>query len=328
MLTSLYAAPYVLDSGSASTVGTVTTLSAVRAIPFIRASGTPTGTVTTTNLFWADFAAVTNVAVTLTTLVGLFITNPPANPTITNLIGIDIAALTRGATLNIGIRNNTVHEQGVATSIPGTPATCFLRFTGFTTTTRDVPTFVDDGGFRYMAVQEARFLIPRPIAILTTNALGGPFVTETVLTTTTGRVHAVVIDSPILVVRLAYNVQTAGSANNVTRFAIYSADGAVKYLDTTHATGASTGNLTFTFTAFWLNPGVYYFFRCQSSGTTGSALLSYDTVTGTFGASPTGAEDEVEGTITVTAGAAPSTIDPTAITSAADTAVVFRLDIA
>lgn len=89
------AVPLWLDLGLSGDVGTITTGIGMD----IRTAGAWAGTNVWGIRFFAAFGTPT-----ITTLRGIQIADPPSG-TITNLIGIDISALTRGSTLNFGIRN-------------------------------------------------------------------------------------------------------------------------------------------------------------------------------------------------------------------------------
>ncbi len=91
----------VLDSSSAATVGTITLAQGVAGNVYSRASGTSAVSITTGVAF--DVPALSTAGATITDLVGLRIADATSS-TITNQIGIDIAALTRGGTSDIGIR--------------------------------------------------------------------------------------------------------------------------------------------------------------------------------------------------------------------------------
>lgn len=89
-----------VDSSSAATAQ-ATTVTGVLSAVYRRPSGTSTTTITTGIGY--DTSLAENAGLTATTLIGFRMVNPAAN-TITNLIGLDVAALTRAATLNVGIR--------------------------------------------------------------------------------------------------------------------------------------------------------------------------------------------------------------------------------
>jgi len=195
-----------------------------------------------------------------------------------------------------------------------------MRGLPFTTTGRDVPTWIDDGGFKYMAPEKIRVLVPLPM-----NTMNGAGLSTSGASTTTAGLGLVNVPAPIEVNRISYNVTVAGSANAVMRFAIYSEDGQQKIIDVTDAVGAATGVRTFTFTAAWLGPGNYYILFCLSSGDTGPTVNTYTT----RDEWPTGAagEPDVEGNHTVVGGAAPATFDPTAITTPFRNSTLYcRLD--
>ena len=93
----------IIDSASAATVGTITTVRNIKPFLFVRPSGASTMTITTG--IGIDFAStwIQSAGLTLTTGKMINISNPGAG-TITTLHGIDIEKLTR-ATTNIEFRN-------------------------------------------------------------------------------------------------------------------------------------------------------------------------------------------------------------------------------
>ena len=128
----------------------------------------------------------------------------------------------------------------------------------------------------------------------------------------------------------SYIVGVAGSANCVISLGIFSGDGATQFVDEDHAVGSSTGPQTVTMgAAISLPPGDYYVLVTMSSGTTGSQLKHWDTgVQDLINTNVPASEPVYEGTVTVTGGAVPATIDPTAISGAQDSTPFIRLDTA
>jgi len=92
-------AAFATDSSSLSTAS-ATNVYGVESVLYGRPSGTTTSTIGTGIGFRSDLGNSTGL--TATNMIGFAVVNPGAN-TITNLIGMDIPALTRGAT-NIGVR--------------------------------------------------------------------------------------------------------------------------------------------------------------------------------------------------------------------------------
>ena len=177
------------------------------------------------------------------------------------------------------------------------------------------------GAYRYTGIEKARMLIPLPFEP-TTGAFTaqGPSATE-------GNVGAVLIPCAIEASVFSYNATTAGTANAVTRFVLFSVDGATQLFNLTEAIGAATGVRTITISpVVFLFPGIYYIFDCLSSGTTAPGMSHWTTTNNPFIAGGTG-EPDLEGVLTITGGAAPTTLDPTALTTpAVDRTLCFRLD--
>ncbi len=99
-LRGLVARAHIVDSGSAATTQSTNAI-AFDAYVHARPSGTSTATITT-GIGYDTINLALGGGLTATTLTGFRMANPAAN-TITTLIGLDVASLTRAAT-NIGVR--------------------------------------------------------------------------------------------------------------------------------------------------------------------------------------------------------------------------------
>jgi hypothetical protein len=162
-------------------------------------------------------------------------------------------------------------------------------------------------------------LIPKHVFARATNAL--------TLTTTTGNYGLVMVRAALSVVRVSFQVATAGPAGATARIALYSVDGQTKLIDGTAAV-TTLGQKTFTFSAVALDPGYYYAFACRTDGGGAPApqIASYASdFTNTPSGGPTASLIDIAGTLGVTAGAAPANFDPTSLTLA-DVIPVIRLD--
>lgn len=94
--------PLIVDSSSAATAS-VSTAVGLLVNMFQRPSGTTTTTLTTGVGFQAA-GALNSVGLTATTLTSFLVGNHGSGNTITNTLGLDVPALTRGSTLNVGVR--------------------------------------------------------------------------------------------------------------------------------------------------------------------------------------------------------------------------------
>lgn len=129
----------------------------------------------------------------------------------------------------------------------------------------------------------------------------------------------------------SYIVGVAGNADCTIRFAIYSSDGQTILLDDTHAVADATGPQTIDLgggNEVTLEPGDYYVFVCMSAGTTGPQLKEWSTTTqDLLNANVPSSEPVFEGTVVVSGGAAPTTIDTDGdITGSAVKTTFCRLD--
>jgi hypothetical protein len=102
--TSFNALPTITEDTDTSTTNTLGTVHGFQSLPTFSRVNSGTLNVTTVNGFNAAAPAV-GAGCTVTTVRGLNIADPTGSGTVTNNIGVDIAALTKGATINAGIRN-------------------------------------------------------------------------------------------------------------------------------------------------------------------------------------------------------------------------------
>ena len=242
--------------------------------------------------------------------------------------GVDIAALA-GAGINIGIRNATpnaiqltgtdcyIDQKNVATIANiTTPAAGYLRQYGRLNadlagaTNFKTAWAKDENGFESSMSLRARSMWPKPLTMPT--AVAG-----VAMVSGTAHLGFVEVPFPIKVNKILYNVSAAGgNAANIIRIAIYSEDGQQKYIDATDAVGTNTGVRTIDITDTTLAPGVYLVlikYSVYSTTVNTVSRYTYDTTMTAHIAS----EPDWSGTLTSANGAAPATIDPTALTTVA-----------
>jgi hypothetical protein len=120
-VTGLYANAAIIDSSSPAAWGTLSTAIGLSVQPIISLDTSKTGTVTSATGIDLDVLNTGGASFTVTTAKAINIRNPAASSTMTTLIGLDIAQLTR-ATTNIGIRNagTTVLTPSTAQDITAT----------------------------------------------------------------------------------------------------------------------------------------------------------------------------------------------------------------
>ena len=176
------------------------------------------------------------------------------------------------------------------------------------TTGRTFPLWESNLGERkYSGVERISALMPFPSSF--SNAIGSNTVTAT-----SANVGQLIFPCPIDVLSFSYNIGGAGNADSVMRFSLYTVDGATQIFNVTDASAAATGVRTVSISPNqYLAAGPYYMLYCLSSGSTAPAI----SIHGTNGAFATGAsgQPDLEGVLTVSGGAAPATIDPTALTT-------------
>ena len=317
--------------------GLVGTVAGMQISAYQRPSGT--GTISVTNMTGLVVDGPTSAGATVTTYRGVHITNPGANFTPTNLVFIDLEAPTRGGTLNFAIRNagNSV-QTGYArfgavtapTNVTDGDITFIRGFVNddsnfkiaFESSTPRITVdsgdymeydrtnnrFVfESGGKDSYVVKRARTVQPKPVG------RDGGTVDVVLGTTTTAWAIAVMVNAAIEIVRLTYFVPVAATgAGQVIRWALYSEDGQTKYFDVTDAIGTNSGKRTVAVSNVFIEPGTYYLFVCsQTNAATTNSTVRFVSINNEFNNSGSTNNDYVEfGTLVITAGAAPATINP------------------
>lgn len=151
------------------------------------------------------------------------------------------------------------------------------------------------------------------IAVYETTPVGKPTATFANLTTnvnTTMFLGLVNLPAAITVNQISMDVQTVSTGGTLD-LTVYSATGASQPIAVTTATISGTGISTTAVSAVTLPAGNYYF-AINPNGTADIAIRGV-TIAGSAIRNPTGKPVTV-GTLTITAGTPPATIDPTAIT--------------
>ncbi len=149
---------------------------------------------------------------------------------------------------------------------------------------------------------------------------------HTIDTNTVAHIHLFNVPTRIVLNTATLNILTHTSAGE-SQVAIYSEDGQTQLADVTSDTSAATGPLSTTFSALTLEAGNYWILTVPVATTNWTVATL----------NPAGSADElvdltgmpvVSGTLTVTAGTAPATIDPTAVDadSVHDEAIIYRFD--
>jgi hypothetical protein len=334
---------YTKDTG-AGQINTLTTL--VATASDTSASGTQSGQITamrgnvnhsgagTLSTAVAGEFGITQSAGAITTAVGINIT--PATlvggtigtysgiqignlgaAAVGSAIGIDIAAQSSATTLNVGIRNadGRYLNSNVAKPVnpPAGQSYLYSRLNADLAGATNFKTFwaLDENGFESAMSLRARTIYPMPLTLPTATAN-----TALPANNTSAFVSHAEIAFPIKVNKILYNVSGAGNAANVIRIAIYSENGTQKYIDVTDAVGAATGVRTIDITDTTLAPGNYLFLICHSTfSTTACSVTTY--TCDTTATAHIASEPDLGGTLTISGGAAPATIDPTALTTVA-----------
>jgi len=155
------------------------------------------------------------------------------------------------------------------------------------------------------------------------------------LSATSAFIGLVEVPGQIAVASITFRFGTqVGSVGSLGRIAVYSFDGQTKLIDITFAgnqTASTDVNVPVSPTVT-LPAGYYYVLVCRGN-TTGvlppSARL-YTTLLGSTAnsvlAGPTAPNQDIMGTLVITAGAAPTTIDPTGLSVTRQQCLVCRFD--
>lgn len=144
-------------------------------------------------------------------------------------------------------------------------------------------------------------------------------------TNTTASVGMFALQHPQTWNSISFEVSAVGGAGTLV-WGVFSNDGQTRFASETTASISGTGLHTDALaTPVTLPPGLYYFVVAPV-GAANLSLTTWSTIGGMAFAAPSG-ENEVCGTLTVSAGTIPSTFDPDGdVTFAQNHAVVVRID--
>jgi len=248
-----------------------------------------------------------------------------------------------GANATVGLSDafsfgTSTTRFGFASSSPGTTA-AFGTTNGINLSTTATSTFgfgqnIKSGCYAVAGVcvigtnvSPSLTIVPKPNYITGTLA-NGPTIDIVVGVNTTASVYQFTTGSPITVNKISVRASLVNTAGTF-KLALYEENGQTKNFEVTTASISTTGIKTTTLSSpVTINPGNHYFVIVPV-GTASVDFAGYRTADQNnvtdFRDSVTG-EPILEGTLAVTAGTMPTTFTPTAITSATNKALVFRLD--
>lgn len=149
--------------------------------------------------------------------------------------------------------------------------------------------------------------------------------TQQLNSNTTMTVGLVYVPCTISATSLTFAVTAVGTAGTLD-VGLFSNDGQTRHISFTTASIAGTGNVRTTFTAVVLTPGLYYLAMNPNS----TADITVETWTGAamgIEAAAAAGENELSGTVTITASTMPTTFDPDAgVTYADDDVIAAKLN--
>lgn len=153
--------------------------------------------------------------------------------------------------------------------------------------------------------------------------------TLTMSTNTTAIVGQVVVPFYITVNKISVRSSSATTPGTFD-FSLYSEDGQTQLFSVTTATVNASEIVTTAVPSTLLAPGIYYI-MANTNSTTNVVMYVYSQQSTPFAATvdllgAVTSEPVLRGTLTITAGTPPATIDPTAITDAVRSTLCFRLD--
>jgi len=156
-------------------------------------------------------------------------------------------------------------------------------------------------------------MIPMPIEPIT----GASTAVALAANDTTAHLGVVYVPRPITVTGLRYNIGAGGAAASAVRFALYAEDGQTRLINVSEVCGANTGvRLIDVDPDVALDAGNYILLVCHSVYATSAKTITRFTYDSTFEAHIAN-EPDLSGTLTITGGAAPATIDIDAFTTVA-----------
>lgn len=155
-------------------------------------------------------------------------------------------------------------------------------------------------------------IFPFPVCTFVPDATNDYRIANVKSSNTTMSVGLIKVPFQIIVNKISYQVTTK-TTDGTYKIGLYSENGATKYIDVTTASITSTGVKTTTLGSPVTVPAGNYYIAIVSIGTASAEFFFWNCVDDLLFDGVAG-EPIVEGTLAVTAGTLPATIDPTAIT--------------
>ncbi|MCR4341806.1 MAG: hypothetical protein NUW01_18175 [Gemmatimonadaceae bacterium] len=164
-----------------------------------------------------------------------------------------------------------------------------------------------------------------PAVLLPVSGTTGAASTQQLNSNTTATVGAVILPALMAPTSLTFNVTAVGTAGTLD-VALFSHDGQTRHISFTTASISGSGLVRTTFTAVRLPAGIYYLVMNPNS-TADVTVSTWTSASPVIIAAAASGENELSGTITITASTMPSTFDPdTGVTYAANDVISAKLN--
>jgi len=186
-----------------------------------------------------------------------------------------------------------------------------------------VPVLEEDGKLSpaFQSMEESILQIPAPITF--------EDITSSLASATTMKLGMIRVTAPIMLASISFRIASVTFAGTLD-ISLYSQDGATRILTVTTPTITTTGNQTVTLASpIKINIGDYYIgFNANGPANINPSVYREDS--GTFGSSTLGGsisgKPRTAGTVSISSGTPPSTINPNTITAANSNTLVVRFD--
>jgi len=186
-----------------------------------------------------------------------------------------------------------------------------------------VPVLEEDGKLSpaFQSMEESILQIPSPI---TFEDIAG-----STASATTMKLGIIRVTAPIMLASITFRVSAVTTAGTLD-ISLYSQDGATRILTVTTPTITTTGNQTVTLASpIKINIG-YYYIGFNANGSADVSASVYREDSSTFGSTTLGGgisgKPRTAGTVSISSGTPPSTINPNTITAANSNTLVVRFD--
>lgn len=238
------------------------------------------------------------------------------------IIPIASGDLISNSRTDINTNFSNLNTDKIETSVIDTDSALSANSDSLIPSQKAVKAYVDSAN---LSANAAKTIIPFPNFPLGQVANGNLTSVLNIVTATTAFVGQIVIPFSIVANKISFHCLAASVAGTF-KIALFSEDGQTQIFSVTTASITTSGIKTTTLSAVSIPAGVYYIVTVPVSTVNLDCLGFYTSEKMSTLNSGVSSEPILEGTLAVTAGTMPSTITPTAISTADNRVIVWRLD--